>query len=147
MSDEWRRITINEMRERPKSVPLAELPAWLRRYSDAYRAEVDVDPTTVADYLSRAADEIERLTAKLASPQGVPEGVRWLNDLIRAAEAFRAQMVTEGQVNSREAVDKLRGLEAALNPTNYAAPRPAAGDGWQDIASGDHQQISPQQEK
>jgi len=63
--NEATRITLAQMRSRPKTVPVEELPGWLRRYADAYYAEIDPDPTTVADYLTRSAEEIERLLSAL----------------------------------------------------------------------------------
>lgn len=49
---------------------------------------------------------------------------RWLNDLIRAAEAFRLAMIEQGQCVSRRSIDTLRALETALNPMNYREAQP-----------------------
>lgn len=51
---------------------------------------------------------------------------KWLNDLLKAAEAFRIAMVESGaldKVRQDTYFTQLRSLEAALNPFNYVDPR------------------------
>jgi hypothetical protein len=64
---------------------------------------------------------------------------RWLNDLLRAAEAFRGAMVESGaliRTPQNKYLAQLRALECALNPLNYTFPpdpkQQAGGpEGWQ----------------
>jgi hypothetical protein len=77
--------------------------------------------------------------ANSPSNEGEKDRRQWLNDLIRAAEAFRMAMVGSGALD-RTPQDKyfaqLRALERALNPLNYTFPpdpkQQAGGpEGWQ----------------
>lgn len=55
---------------------------------------------------------------------------RWLNDLIKAAEAFRVAVIYSralDKVPQDQFIDQLRSLESALNPLNYRALPSGAG--------------------
>jgi hypothetical protein len=60
--------------------------------------------------------------APVPSSDGAGERRRWLNDLLKAAEAFRIAMVVSGalgKVSQDNYMNQLRALESALNPFNY----------------------------
>jgi hypothetical protein len=63
--------SVMEMRERPFTATVAELPELLARYADAIRSNIDTNPQTVANYLDRAAAELSKAFPDVAA--GPPE--------------------------------------------------------------------------
>lgn len=73
-------------------------------------------------YLCMADVALSQSSDRAPQVPELPAQRRWLNDLIKAAEAFRVAMIQSGatvKVSQDRYFDQLRALERALNPMNY----------------------------
>jgi len=118
---------VAELRLRPFTATLSELPALLGGYADALRSNIDANPQTVADYLDRAAAELAKLSGAPAQRTSITDsaieaGARGIVDNLTAVDGGLPydQMPEWSRDEARETSRAC--LSAAFPSTDGATP-------------------------